>query len=396
MKDDGLENYRDREHGYIKHRILETYLLRVFNILGKYEERINFVDGFAGFWKSQDDEHRDTSPGISVECMLKCRDSVQKGFGKDVQFRGLYVEKGAQAHSELSSFLNEKTTETGIELQSLRGEFESSIDQIVDWCGDAFTFFFIDPKGWSQSLPTVLAPLLGRTKSEFLINLQYDHINRFVTDPREFLRDQMIDLFGEVPENLENLASDTRENTLANLYRSQISSIASQHAGERIWTAYEPVRDPDKARTKYHLVYLTRHHKGVLVFKECSEQLGELQDSVRAVHKLRQEEVQTGQPDLFPTTLYPNESSSDLGAVWEIENYIVSELAGGPKRFGEMEIADILNRYAWRLADIQQALLRMIKEEKSAVNDSDPKRRRRKKPLHYWAHRGDGEFLRLC
>ena len=392
MKDDSLEHYRNREHGYIKHRILETYLLKVFNILGKYEKQINYVDGFAGLWQSQDERRGDTSSGISIECMTKCIDSVQSTYRRSINFRGLYIEKSAKKYRELESFVDGKARETGIDLTAWQGPFEGHVDRIKDWCGDAFTFFFIDPMGWSQSLPSVVAPLLSRPKSEFLIYFPTDHIKRF--SGLQSLQDQMTEILGS-PADLAALSSDERENTIVNLYRRTISQVASAEAGERVWTAYEPIRDPARQRTKYHLVYLTKHHKGIVAFKETSENLGDLQDSVRAVHLARKLEEEKGQMSLLPPSLVPNDPSlSDQRAISEIRKYWLSELESGPKRFGVVEIAEILDQKAWRLTDTQKALLELVNGGR-IVNEAAPNRRRSKKPLHYAANNGEGEVLRL-
>ena len=43
-----LENYKGRSQAYIKHRLLEAYLKRLFMIIGQHEKVIRYVDCFAG------------------------------------------------------------------------------------------------------------------------------------------------------------------------------------------------------------------------------------------------------------------------------------------------------------------------------------------------------------
>ena len=45
-----LQGYAGREQSFLKHTILETYLERLFMIVGRTEVVINYVDFFAGPW----------------------------------------------------------------------------------------------------------------------------------------------------------------------------------------------------------------------------------------------------------------------------------------------------------------------------------------------------------
>ncbi|MDY6832203.1 MAG: hypothetical protein SWC96_10255 [Thermodesulfobacteriota bacterium] len=86
------EIYRGKEQAYIKHQLLAAYLERLFMIIGLFQPVIRYVDCFSGPWKEKDENLRDTSIGISLEIMKKCREGLMKR-GKSVSFKALFVEK---------------------------------------------------------------------------------------------------------------------------------------------------------------------------------------------------------------------------------------------------------------------------------------------------------------
>ena len=60
------ENYRNREQAYVKHHLLQTYLERLFMIIGQNQRIIRYVDCFSGPWNEQDENLEDTSIAISL------------------------------------------------------------------------------------------------------------------------------------------------------------------------------------------------------------------------------------------------------------------------------------------------------------------------------------------
>lgn len=85
---EGLKDYKGREQAYVKHRLLEAYLKRLFMIVGKFQKTICYVDCFAGPWEENRDDLMDTSIGISMKIMTECREALART-GIDVRFRAL-------------------------------------------------------------------------------------------------------------------------------------------------------------------------------------------------------------------------------------------------------------------------------------------------------------------
>ena len=253
-------HYKGREQAYVKHRLLEAYLERLFMIVGHHERTICYVDCFAGPWQSQDEDMEDTSIGISLKIIDKCRDGL-RSIGKERLFKALFVEEKVRRFRRLQTFLKDRPAD-GTITHAMHGQFHDLRQDILNWCGNSgFVFFFIDPTGWKNviELPT-LDPLLRRPNTEFLINVMYDFLSRTVPQP-EFSED-MRRIFGAVP-NAAIMAPDEREAHLMRLYCEQIKSVSPVFGGQPR-TICVPVLYPTKDRTLYHLVYLTHHPKGVV------------------------------------------------------------------------------------------------------------------------------------
>ena len=86
------ESYHGREQAFVKHQLLETYLLRLFMIIGQYQKNIRYVDCFSGPWQEGCDDLQDTSIGIALKIIQKCREGL-KQMGRNVTFQALFIEK---------------------------------------------------------------------------------------------------------------------------------------------------------------------------------------------------------------------------------------------------------------------------------------------------------------
>jgi len=254
---------------------------------------------------------------------------------------------------------------------------------ILEWCGnDDFTFFFIDPKGWKDVAEIdTLRPLLQRKRSEYLINFMFDFILR--AHNQALFEQHMVEIFGEIPDT-SGLSPEERETCLIELYRSQLIKAHGQGARNKSRSAFVRILDPFKDRTKYHLVYLTRHPVGIKVFMEASEKLDLVQKFVRAQAKQERRVARTGQGELFPAGTNISKERKDLA---EVKEYWLGRLTFNPKRFGNEELADMLEETGWFVRDFQQAFNELIDEGK-AKNLNSPRKR-----LVHAVHFDKGESL---
>jgi len=368
--------YKGREQAYLKHRLLETYLERLFMIVGHHQKTICYVDCFSGPWQEKGTDLEDTSIARSLNIIKKCRDGLA---GEKIYptFRALYIEKEDKPFRKLNDYLTGRKRD-GIDAKAKHGSFYDLREEILSWSEtNSFVFFFIDPTGWKKSveIPT-LEPLLRRPNSEFLITFMYDFVSRTVPQP-EFQGD-MQDIFGIVPDS-QGMLPIQREKYLISLYRENLKQIFPAGGGQPR-TAYVKVQKPTKDRTLYHLVYLTRHPKGIVEFMEASEKLELVQKKVRSLAKQDKRVQRNGQSEIFRADelLSENGEDHDLTGVKE---YWLTRILSGRKYVGMHEFADMIEDTEWFPGDFQKALGELIKEGK--VRNLDAKRARPVKAVNF-------------
>ena len=375
------ETYSGREQAFIKHELLRGYLEKLFYIVGSRASRLGvkelcYVDCFAGPWSDESEELGGTSIAVSLEMLEKCRDHLRE-LGSTPEFRALYVEKDPRAYARLDAFLSERRGRS-VRAQARHGDFVELRREILQWCGrDAFVFFFIDPKGWMDVQVDILAPLLHRQKSEFLINFQYDFINR--TASMEDWRQEIAHLLGQAidPAGMEPLA---RERHLVDTYRRNLKQKMPSTPDYPARSAYVRVMDPSKERPKYHLVYLTSHPRGIVEFMEISESIDLIQKQVRASKRSEARAKRSGMDDLFGADSLIDKEEGHVGPD-QVDRFWLEYLARGVRKVGDGEFAAILEETNWFPGDLQSSLVRLI--DANLVQNLDAQRRRPKKPLHW-------------
>ncbi|AVS63312.1 hypothetical protein C8241_17955 [Paracidovorax avenae] len=375
--------YEGREQALVKHALLKSYLEKLVLIIGMGAKKfrhteICFVDCFAGPWGTMNDDLEGTSISLSLKTLAACKETLAR-LGVNVTMRALYIEKDKSAFERLSVFLSSKAPPTVVQA-CLHGDFVDLREDILKWCGtDAFTFFFVDPKGWKDIGIEIMRPLLQRPRSEFLINFAYNFINR--TASMTAWQDAMVKLLGS-SVNLYGLQSTEREEALVNAYRSSLKAcVPSSSSGNQPRSAYVTVLDPLHQRTKYHLVYLTCHPMGIVEFMDMSEKADLVQRRVRAAKQIDVRERKTGVMDMFGIELQADPvdgrcSPDAVDAFWQ------RHLAAGERRIGTAEFADILEATNWFPGDLQSSLVRLVKAGTVRNLDADASKRRTK-PLHF-------------
>lgn len=286
-----LQDYAGREQSFLKHTILETYLERLFMIVGRREVVINYVDCFAGPWADDNKELNDTSIGLSINLMRKCVATLRKNHNKSVTFRALYIEKDKQAFARLQDYVS-KLRDPSVHVECRHGDYTKLIPEIMAWSQAHFTFFFVDPKGWKGIIgPTTMKELLERPKTEFLINLMYDFANRAASIEKH--EADMVELLGEPLVFEGNETADERQEKFLGLYRKNSKRVYQGRS------AYVSIYRPGTTKLLYFLVYLTRHPLGIKVFMETAEKMEVAQRVTYAEVQLRKQFDSAPILDLF-------------------------------------------------------------------------------------------------
>lgn len=152
---------------------------------------------------------------------------------------------------------------------------------------------FVDPTGWKGAAMHYIAPLVAASpRRDVLVNVMFDHINRFKDDSRTFLRDQMRDFFGledrDMPEALT-------EEQLFELYRTQLKAKCNVK-----YAADLAIPHPIVERTKFRLVVGGKNAAILEVFRDVERRvIGKEAPKVRETAAVRAKEQKTGQLSLL-------------------------------------------------------------------------------------------------
>lgn len=296
-----FEHYKGREQTFIKHFFLENYLEKVAFNIGSFESEFVYVDGFSGPWKSSDDEYEDTSFMIALKKLRYVRDAL-KDRKSTLNIRCLFIEKDPVAYQELK---NKTDAIDDIEVKTINGEFENKTQEIINFIGKSFSLVFIDPKGWTGYSLQKIKPILN-LRGEVVINFMFDHISRFVDTSSEAIKKSIDDLGGDgFGKNIQKLITEgyNREEAILKVYMDRLKTT-----GNFSYVTSTRVLKPNQERTYFHLVYGTKHEKGLFEFREIERKLFEEQNKVRKSTQQRRRVESTGQSELFGPGTLPDSS----------------------------------------------------------------------------------------
>jgi three-Cys-motif partner protein len=181
--------YRGREHTWLKHRVLGLYLdgwaHKLGSVARRRSVRLWYVDCFAGPWKARDDDLRDTSIVVGLDALEAARNTwLSRGYS--IETHAVFVERDPRAYRALTKYLASRGG--GTTTHPLNMEFGAAVPNMERLVGDDAAFVFVDPTGWKGAGMHFIAPLLRKPRRDVLVNVMFDHINRFKDDPRAFLR----------------------------------------------------------------------------------------------------------------------------------------------------------------------------------------------------------------
>jgi three-Cys-motif partner protein len=291
------ELYAGREQTLVKHFILQKYLERFAYKVGSYWDALTYVDCFSGPWNARSEVFEDSSFAIALQQLRNARDTLAEQRGRNVRLRCFFLEKNRAAYVRLKEFADGVTD---AKIETRNATLEESIPDITDFVkrggAKAFPFIFIDPKGWTGFGMETIAPLLRLNPSEVLVNFMTGHIRRFLESPQEETQDSFKRLFGSgsFREKIEGMAQQNREDAAVQEYTRNAKLVGGFNFG-----CSAIVLNPEKDRTHFNLIYLTRRPEGVEVFKETEKKAMEVQEIARADAHKRKREARTGQLDLL-------------------------------------------------------------------------------------------------
>jgi three-Cys-motif partner protein len=343
--------YHGREQSFLKHRVLHEYLVRWGRKIGSLSRkrtlRVWYVDCFAGPWSSGNPNLEDTSIHIGVQALAKAAETWRAA-GHGIEANAVFVESNRSAFETLRKHLADR--EGPVKTQALHGEFGQHVDTIAGMLGEDPAFIFVDPTGFKGVAMSFIASLARHRMRDVLVNVMFEHINRWKDDPRGFLRDQMREFFGledvDLPPGLS-------EDDLLALYRENLKTRCGlKHAADLA------VPHPTRDRSWFHLVVGGNHQDVLRVFRDVETSV--IATEAAAVRdgatKRRQQEL-TGQYALPLDTASPVEPRFEarygIGPA-QLVDHVVAALGPGRRRFDAIWPA-LLEAHHVPFADVARA-----------------------------------------
>ncbi|HEU4386651.1 MAG TPA: three-Cys-motif partner protein TcmP [Blastocatellia bacterium] len=212
-----------------KHHVLRRYLEAWFPIMGSWNGRILFIDGFAGPGEYEDGE--EGSPIIALNSFLDHRSRAK--VSAEVVF--LFIEKDKNRAEHLEGLLKKlrSSLPSNCKASVVNEAFDQKLTQVLGQLDAqakrlAPCFVMIDPFGVSDTPMDVIRRILRNPKSEVYVSFMYEFINRFKETP-EFAR-HLDSLFGTTAwrEGFE-IGDQERKQFFYSLYDSQLRSAGAKY-----------------------------------------------------------------------------------------------------------------------------------------------------------------------
>ncbi|OLZ08668.1 three-Cys-motif partner protein TcmP [Sulfobacillus thermosulfidooxidans] len=242
-------------HTLAKISILEHYLGAWFALLSQRNQRVVYIDGFAG--PGEYVGGIKGSPLVALDRAL-----THRSLG-DRQVTFLFVEADQKRAQNLKRLIGERTIPSSWSVHVEHDRFDVVISSLLDDLDKAGakmapTFAFIDPFGVTGVPMSLVHRLLNRPQIEVLVTVMLREPARFFTTPE--MAHGLDNLFG-TEDWRKGANSPDLHQFLSDLYRQQLKLRAN-------YTWAFPVRDFNHQRL-YDLIFGTNHIRGLEKMKDA-------------------------------------------------------------------------------------------------------------------------------
>jgi three-Cys-motif partner protein len=247
-------------HTAKKHEILRRYFEAWLPIMGSWNGRVVYIDGFAGPGKYSLGE--DGSPVVVLKA---ARDHT---YPMKAQLVCIFVENDFERCSHLKNVLDElsPTLPDRIKWAAVHGKFDEHLTKTLNVIEAqkknlAPSFVFIDPFGFSQTPFKTVAKVLANPRCEVLVNFMYEEVNRFIS--LEEHAEDFDKLFGTTEwRSVRSLSGPShRRKAIHDIYLKQLKTCAAYvHSFEMLNKGNS---------TDYFLFFATNSLKGLEKMKEA-------------------------------------------------------------------------------------------------------------------------------
>jgi three-Cys-motif partner protein len=263
-----------------------------------------------------------------LDALQEAIDTWRGQRGAALEGRAILVEANAGRAAALSERLLHRD---GIKTDVLEGTFGTHVATIKRMLGTDAAFLFVDPTGWKGADMAYIAEVANQPYRDVLINVMFDYLNRSLSAPLPFLREQLQRFFGLNPDEIP---PDLDEAGLLAFYRNKLK----ERCGVQ-WAADLAIPYGDRERTFFRLVVGGHDPEVLRVFREVEEAVvGKEAAPVRDKARRRRTEKRTQQISLelqAPSLdeRYKRMRDEDLPRAIDAVLTIVHD---HPRRFGEL------------------------------------------------------------
>lgn len=217
-------------HTLGKHKVLRKYLDAWLPIMASRNERILFIDGFAG--PGEYEEGEEGSPIIALQALAQHK--AQRTKEAEVVF--VFIEKNKDRAEHLEELVSKRKTDLPetTRVTVINGLFDRNLTELLDALDSsemrlAPALVMIDPFGVSDTPMDVIHRILEQSKAEVYISFMYESINRFKETP-EF-EEHLDALFGskDWANGIDLEDSEERKSFFYSLYERQLRSAGAKN-----------------------------------------------------------------------------------------------------------------------------------------------------------------------
>lgn len=254
-----------RPWSVIKDNVLRGYLTPYLAKVNRVGQRILLVDGFAG--PGVFDDGSEGSP------LIMCH-AAQERAGQN--YRAIFVNRERKYHDRLVAALAEKGYSENA--QAIHGDARRRLRSLPAQLGDDTVFIYLDPFGLEGADFDLLKPILMRPQdrsTEILVNVSIPPLHRLasrearvkgnVTPLIDSYGDRLTRFFGgDYWQNYllrEDAKTHQRESGLMAAYSKKLQTYQR-------YVGYCPVRDTAGGRTKYYLLFASRHPDAIRLMND--------------------------------------------------------------------------------------------------------------------------------
>lgn len=306
-------------HTQAKHEILKRYLQAWLPIMGRYNGRILYIDGFAG-----PGEYSKGEPGSPVIAINTAKEHELK---LNVEIVFLFIEAREDRCNHLKAILRKMELPDNMKYGVECSKFDESLTSLFGYLDEqkkhiAPTFAFIDPFGYSDTPFSIIKRIMENKKCEVLITFMSGFLNRFKSDPH---KEEALDLLFDTREwrgiVFDSDSDEKSEKKIVRFYQNRLESCAEY---VRTFEMKNKFNQPI-----YHLIFCTHSIKGL---KEMKRAMWKVDETGRFCFSDRTDPNQTvlfkREPDYRQLKkLIVDEFKGKEVPIEEIENFVVLETA---------------------------------------------------------------------